>query len=235
MTLTKRKRAPRKSAPRAAATPRALKRAGELRTFRTLASFRLHVLARLSERFYERLYQREFGLSLLECRMIGITGGFGQVSFKRVCEEANLDKSHASRLIHRLIKRRLLQKVSNPSDQRSVMLGLSPSGRETHRALHARASQTAEQWLSALSGSARRIFTESLVLLTDKIRAMGDEATRKPSRRTRAYGPAKISAQTELPLREVVVNRRMARQLYDLLGTALADPAIKPAPSGRRG
>jgi DNA-binding MarR family transcriptional regulator len=234
MTSAKRKRTPpRKSAPLAAAAGAATR--GELRTFRTLASFRLHVLARLSERFYEQLYQREFGLSLLECRMIGITGGLGPVSFKRVCEEANLDKSHASRLIQRLIKRRLLQKVSHPSDQRSVMLALSASGRECHRALHARASQMAEQWLSALSADARRVFGEALLTLTDKIRAMTDAAARNTSRRTRTFGPAKASAEAQLPLREVVVDRRMARQLYDLLGTALAHPAMRLVPPGRRG
>ena len=77
----------------------------QLKTFRTLPTFRLHVLARVSERFFEQYYQREFGLSLLECRMIGITGDFGQLSFKRLCETANLDKSHASRLIDKLIGR----------------------------------------------------------------------------------------------------------------------------------
>jgi DNA-binding MarR family transcriptional regulator len=199
---------------------------GELRTFRTLASFRLHVLARLSERFYEQFYQREFGLSLLECRMIGITGGFGQVSFKRVCEEANLDKSHASRLVDRLIKRRLLQKVSNPSDQRSVMVTLSSAGRECHRELHGCATRLAEEWLSVLSADARKVLEESLVKLIDQIRAMGGDESRHKSRRSKKYTRAKIAPQPAPPLSEVIVDRRMARQLYELLGTALGDGRV---------
>jgi DNA-binding MarR family transcriptional regulator len=201
----------------------AKKPGGELKTFRTLASFRLHVLARLSERFSEQFYQREFGLSLLECRMIGITGGFGQVSFKRVCEEANLDKSHASRLVDRLIKRRLLLKVSNPSDQRSVMLTLSGAGRECHRALHGCASALAEEWLSVLSAEARRSFQDSLVKLTERIRTMSEDENRQKSRRSRKYTRAKVSPEPAPPLREVIIDRRMARQLYELLGTALGD------------
>ena len=59
---------------------------GELKSFRNLASFRLHVLARLSERMHEQHYKREFGLSLRECRIIGITGGHGAPSFRRVHE-----------------------------------------------------------------------------------------------------------------------------------------------------
>ena len=207
---------------------------GGLQTFRTLASFRLHMLARLSERFYEQFYQRGFGLSLLECRMIGITGGFGQVSFKRVCEEANLDKSHASRLIDRLIRRRLLQKVSNPSDQRSVMLTLTGAGRETHRALHACATRMADEWLSVLSADARKVFQDSMVKLTEQIRAMS-EAEESRRKRGRAGGRVRVKAvsRSERPLPELVVDRRMARQLYDLLGTALGNGAAT-APKGAR-
>jgi DNA-binding MarR family transcriptional regulator len=206
-----------------------------LRTFRTLASFRLHMLARLSERFYEQFYQRDFGLSLLECRMIGITGGYGQITFKRVCQEANLDKSHASRLVDRLIRRRLLQKVSNPSDQRSVMLTLTSTGRDTHRALHAAATRLADEWLSVLSADARKDFQASMVKLIDQIRAMSEaESRRKRGARRPAVNAARIKASSgsEPPLPEVVVDRKMARQLYDLLGTALGNGTGAPSRRG---
>jgi DNA-binding MarR family transcriptional regulator len=190
-----------------------------LRTFRTLPTFRLHVLARVSERFFEQYYQREFGNSLLECRMIGITGDFGQLSFKRLCETANLDKSHASRLIDRLIKRRLLHKVSHPSDQRSVMLGLTASGRQCHRALHASARTLADRWLSALTRDARRVFQESLVKLVEQMRVMNDEERGTKGRTLKR--PDAVNPDAEAALREVIVDRRMATQLYDLLGSAL--------------
>jgi DNA-binding MarR family transcriptional regulator len=206
-----------------------------LRTFRTLASFRLHMLARLSERFYEHFYQRDFGLSLLECRMIGITGGYGQVTFKRVCQDANLDKSHASRLVDRLIRRRLIQKVSNPSDQRSVMLTLTGTGRDTHRELHAAATRLAEEWLSVLSVDARKAFQESMVKLIDQLRAMSEaESQRKRGARRVPVKAARIKASSgsEPPLPEVVVDRKMARQLYDLLGTALGNGTGAPSRRG---
>ena len=204
-----------------------------LQTFRTLASFRLHMLARLSERFYEQFYQRGFGLSLLECRMIGITGGFGQVSFKRVCEEAHLDKSHASRLIDRLIQRHLLQKVSNPADQRSVMLTLTGAGRDTHRALHACATRLADEWLSVLSVDARKVFQDSMVKLTEQIQAMSEAESRRKQGRAGGRVRVKAASRSEPPQPELVVDRRMARQLYDLLGTALGDRASAALKSSR--
>jgi DNA-binding MarR family transcriptional regulator len=199
-----------------------------LQSFRGLASFRLHMLARLSERFYEQFWQREFGLSLLECRIIGVTAGFGQVTFKRACEEANLDKSHASRLVNRLIRRRLLQKVMNPSDQRSVMLALTGAGRDCHRALHVCATRLAEEWLSALPVDERKVFMDAMVKLTEQIRVMSEAQAGRKSRRSGKRGAAPPVAAE--PLRELVVNRKMARQLYDLLGTALGNGASR---SGR--
>jgi DNA-binding MarR family transcriptional regulator len=202
----------------------------ELRTFRTLPTFRLHVLARVSERFFEQHYQREFGLSLLECRMIGITGDFGQLSFKRLCETANLDKSHASRLIDKLIARKLLHKVNHPSDQRSVMLGLTPTGRQCHRALHAAARGLADQWFSALSRDARRVFQDSLVKLVEQMRVMTEEqqaAKGSKGAGSRKFTAAASNPDSEAALREVIVDRRMAAQLYDLLGVALGKKTKK--------
>lgn len=198
------------------------KRNGQLQTFRTLASFRLHVLARLSERFYEQYYRREYGLPLLECRIIGITGGFGQVSFKRACEEANLDKSHASRLVNHLIRRGLLAKVSNPADQRSVMLSLTRAGRETHRALHASADELCARWLSVLSAEQRRIFETALVVLIEQIRVMTEE---ERTSRHRAGGrkpaAAKAKGDPTRILSEILVDEKMARQLHRVLSMAL--------------
>jgi DNA-binding MarR family transcriptional regulator len=209
------------------------KPSSDLQTFRTLASFRLHMLARLSERFYEQFYQHEFGLSLLECRLIGITGGHGHVSFKRTCEEADLDKSHASRLVNRLIRRRLLQKVSNPADQRSVMLALTSAGRDCHRQLHSCATRLTGEWLSVLGADARRVFQESLVKLTEQMRTMGEaeagrRGTRVGQRASQRVGMDLRSRSNvpEPPLPQVIVDRKKARQLYDLLGSALGNGAV---------
>jgi DNA-binding MarR family transcriptional regulator len=198
-------------------------RNGELQTFRTLASFRLHVLARLSERFYEQYYKREFGLPLLECRLIGITGGFGQVSFKRACEEANLDKSHASRLVNHLIKRGLVQKVSNPSDQRSVMLSLTRAGRDTHRALHAAADELCARWLSVLSVEQRRTFETCLVVLIEQIRLMTEEERGTRRRRSANGKSAKAPRDPRKILSEILVDEKMARQLHRVLAMALGE------------
>ena len=114
-------------------------RAGKPPSFRHLMTFRLHMVARLSERLSEQYYRRTFDLSLPECRVIGITAGYGSVSFKRVAADANLEKSYASRVVTGLVERDIIEKIVNPSDSRSVLLQLTAHGREVHGEIYAAA------------------------------------------------------------------------------------------------
>jgi DNA-binding MarR family transcriptional regulator len=194
----------------------------ELKSFRTLPSFRLHVLARLSERMHEHHYKRRFGLNLRECRIIGITGGHGDPSFRRICQESNLDKAHVSRLINRLIERKLLRKENDPSDQRSVRVMLTERGRRVHRALHAAATALNEAWLAPLSATQRTSFLATLDLLTERTRQIteGQSAAAHTSRkRTVSRGPSGGSA------REIVLNHEVASQLLEVLNAALRKSA----------
>jgi DNA-binding MarR family transcriptional regulator len=173
---------PRKKSPPAASKAST----GGLQTFRTLASFRLHVLARLSERLHEQHYKKVFGLNLRECRIIGIVGGYGESSFKRTWEESNLDKAHVSRLITRLIKLGLLTKITDPLDQRTIKIALTTRGRITHKALHAAAVSLNEAWLSSISAQQLESFSTCLDILTASARDIckSQEAMTRPRRGT---------------------------------------------------
>jgi hypothetical protein len=105
------------------------------------------------------------------------------------------------------------------------MLGLTSSGRQCHRALHAAARALSDQWFSALSRDARRVFQDSLVKLVEQMRVMSEEQ-QKTGRGAKGAGSRKFTAaasnpDSEAALREVIVDRRMAGQLYNLLGVAL--------------
>jgi DNA-binding MarR family transcriptional regulator len=194
----------------------------ELQSFRTLASFRLHVLARLSERMHELQYKRMFGLNLRECRIIGITGGHGESSFRRIHEESNLDRAQVSRLINRLVKRGLLRKENDPADQRSVKVMLTERGRTVHRALHAAATELNEEWLAPLSAADNAKFLALLDVLTDRARRVTDSrhaAAAKGRPRTPVL-LRKRPAETALP-GEVVLDQKTASQFLDMLKSAL--------------
>lgn len=110
-------------------------------------TFRLHMVARLSERVSEDYYRQRFDLSLPECRVIGITGGYGSVSFKKVASDTYLEKSYASRVVSALVERGIIEKLENPSDSRSVLLSLTPHGVEVHDQMH-QAAIRLNEWLT---------------------------------------------------------------------------------------
>jgi DNA-binding MarR family transcriptional regulator len=191
-----------------------------LKSFRNLPSFRLHVLARLSERMHELHYERNFGLNLRECRIIGITGGHGESSFSRIYADSNLDRAQVSRLINRLVARGLLRKEDDPTDQRAVKVSLTERGLAVHRELHAAATALNEQWLAPLSEADRATLLGWIELLTDRTRQLSDSkpAGRKSPARSAALlrnGPAAAPAR-------VVLDPKMASQRLDALHPALS-------------
>ncbi len=191
-----------------------------------MASVRLHVLMRNSERFYERYYKKEFGVSLRECRIIGVAGMHQQVSFKQACQQANLVKSHVSRLVTGLIRRRLIEKIGDPLDQRSIYIRLTEKGRDLHRALHVAAGALNEHWLSALTAEQGRQLNDWLQVLNEQLLGMiANDVTpeRLANGRSRKGKALKAPPPAPPPQANVVLNEKMARQLHAVLSAALGE------------
>lgn len=138
-------------------------------SFRKLMTFRLHMVARLSEKISEDYYRQKFDLTLPQCRVIGITAGYGARSFKQIADEAYLEKSYASRVVASLVERRLITKENNPADSRSVLLSLTEEGRTVHREMYKAAVQLNQRLQSPFSSSEARAFLPFLATLEDQL------------------------------------------------------------------
>lgn len=192
-------------------------------SFRNLMTFRLHMVARLSERISEEYYRKHMDLSLPECRVIGITAGYGSVSFKRVAADANLEKSYASRVVSALVARGIVEKQANPSDSRSVLLQLSPEGHKVHEEMYALAVRLNELLQAPFRHAQVSDFVDFLGTLEQQLdRAHGlieDGADLSPL--TTLIAPAGEAAGGESG-RSFMLDRAFARQLHDMLGQYLA-------------
>ena len=124
-------------------------------TFRALPSFRIHLLAGMSARHAEMRFVKQFGLRLLETRIIGLVGTFGALSLKEICRESDIEKSHASKLIGRLLQRGLVEKLEDAADQRAISVRLTDEGRRMHRALYADSVERNERWMAVLTPAER--------------------------------------------------------------------------------
>lgn len=199
-------------------------RAGKPPSFRNLMTFRLHMVARLSERISEQYYRKHMDLSLPECRVIGITAGYGSVSFKRVAADANLEKSYASRVVSALVERGIIEKQANPSDSRSVLLQLTEQGKATHEEMYALAIKLNQLLQTPFRRSQVNDFVAFLGTLgqqLDRASDLIDEGADRPAIPTLMAPVAEAAAHD--PGESLMLDRAFAHQLHDMLGKYLDD------------
>lgn len=92
-------------------------------------TYRLHRIARLSDRETSTAYLAECGLALSEARCLAAIGSFEPLSLNDLAIAANQDKGHASRSAQSLVDRGLVSKETSASDARGVVLKLTRAGR----------------------------------------------------------------------------------------------------------
>ncbi len=92
-------------------------------------TWRLHRLAKLTDRQSSDAYANSFGLGVGEARCLAAIGQFAPLSVKDLAARANLDKAQASRAAQMLVERELVLKSTSETDARSVVLTLTRTGR----------------------------------------------------------------------------------------------------------
>ena len=100
-----------------------------------LEDFMPYRLARLSSTVsttIARAYDKEFGLSIPEWRVIAVLGRFPGLSAVEVAEQTFLDKVAVSRAVTKLIKNGRVDRQFADADRRRSILNLSERGREVH-------------------------------------------------------------------------------------------------------
>lgn len=100
-----------------------------------LENFMPYRLARLSSTVSStiaRAYDKEFGLSIPEWRVIAILGRFPGLSAVEVAEQTFLDKVAVSRAVTKLLKSGRIDRQFADADRRRSILNLSEKGREVH-------------------------------------------------------------------------------------------------------
>ncbi len=108
--------------PRASRSPRAPSDLGGTVTFR------LHTLAKLTDRVSQQAYVSETGLPLGEARCLSAIGSFRPLSVIDLAARANLNKGQASRAAQSLVDQGLVRKQASEIDGRGVVLTLTVRG-----------------------------------------------------------------------------------------------------------
>src|SRR5260370_15392850 len=174
------------------------------RNFHQLASLRVEMLARQSRRHADADYRRKIGLGVLQCRVIGIVGSQGPLTFRELCAGTDIEKTYASRLVAKLAALGLLRK-SSESDERAFVIAVTTAGRRAYDRIYRIAQARNERWLAALSPEQRETFFDCLDILASASRKLtagarpGSDATRGVRRDARWRPAGKAGREVKQP------------------------------------
>jgi len=94
--------------------------------------YKLAILSHTVSSLVARVYDRSFGLTIPEWRVIAIVGRFPGLSAVEVAERTMMDKVAVSRAVTKLIKRGRIEREFADADRRRSILNLSADGRKVH-------------------------------------------------------------------------------------------------------
>jgi len=94
--------------------------------------YRLAVLSSTVSTTVARAYDKRFGVSIPEWRVIAVLGRFPGLSAVEVAERTLMDKVAVSRAVTKLIKNGRIDREFDDTDKRRSILNLSEEGKKLH-------------------------------------------------------------------------------------------------------
>lgn len=137
-----------------------------------VTAYRLAVLSNRLTLWSARVYRREFGISVLEWRVLAILAELGPSLARDIAEFSVLDKSNVSRAVSRLTARGLVEQAGHPVDGRSRILTLTAKGKALHRRIAARSRQREDALFEGFSPVERSDLAALLERLDRSARAL---------------------------------------------------------------
>ena len=135
--------------------------------------YRLSVLSHTISTNIARVYEKRFGVSIPEWRVIAILGRFPGLSAVEVADRTLMDKVAVSRAVTKLIKSGRIDRQFADADRRRSILNLSDEGRKVHNEIAPLALQFERELLQDISEEDYETYTSILDRLLSKARLLG--------------------------------------------------------------
>jgi DNA-binding MarR family transcriptional regulator len=137
--------------------------------------YRLSVLTNIVSMSIADAYEREFGLSIPQWRVIAVLARYPNLSAIEVAERTAMDKVAVSRAVQGLLANRRLVRAYDAGDRRRTRLRLSNAGRSVYTRVAPLALSYEKKLLAALSATDRRALDRLLGRLVGRARKMAEE------------------------------------------------------------
>ena len=135
--------------------------------------YRLSVLSHTISTTIAKVYEKRFGVSIPEWRIIAILGRFPGLSAVEVADRTMLDKVAVSRAVTKLIKNGRIDREFADADRRRSILNLSDEGRQIHDEIAPLALEFEHDLLHGISAGDYEAFNIILERLLAKARLLG--------------------------------------------------------------
>ena len=122
---------------------------------REFLPYRLSVLSNTISRRIADLYDREFGLSIWQWRVMAVTGDTPGISATEIGQRTAMDKVAVSRAIASMIEMGYLERTTSETDGRRSQLFLTPAGRNIYELIVPIALQEEQDLSSSLTDDER--------------------------------------------------------------------------------
>jgi DNA-binding MarR family transcriptional regulator len=134
--------------------------------------YRLAVLSNVVATSIASAYERDFGLTMPQWRVLAVLARYPSSSAVEVSERAALDKVAVSRAVQSLVAAGHIERAADRGDRRRHVLNLSPSGRAVYMRVAPRALRYERQLLDALSPAERRTLDRLIARLLERSREL---------------------------------------------------------------
>ena len=134
--------------------------------------YRLSVLTNIVSMSIAEAYEREFGLSIPQWRVIAVLARYPNLSAIEVAERTAMDKVAVSRAVQGLLANRRLVRAYDSGDRRRTRLRLSNAGQSVYTRVAPLALSYEKKLLAALSPTDRRVLDRLLGRLVDRAKAL---------------------------------------------------------------
>ncbi len=135
--------------------------------------YRLSILSHTVSTTIAQAYEKQFGISIPEWRVIAILGRFPGLSAVEVAERTFLDKVAVSRAVSKLIKNGRIDREFADADRRRSILNLSEEGRRVHDAVAELALQFERDLIQGLDDDERAALDVSMKRLMARAQELG--------------------------------------------------------------
>jgi DNA-binding MarR family transcriptional regulator len=135
--------------------------------------YRLSITSHTVSTNIARVYEKRFGVSIPEWRVIAVLGRFPGLSAVEVADRTLMDKVAVSRAVTKLIKTGRIDREFADADRRRSILNLSEEGKKVHNEIAPLALEFEQQLVQNISAEDYEKFNSILEQLLDRARLLG--------------------------------------------------------------